>query len=188
MKGLPKSLSSPPLGPNEEYVDELVYESHPNSSITGELEETFHFVLATGRYKDNRIPPKGFRANEAAARLSETIYKGRADGSGAPGEDFYTAAEYAGGYDVVRRTITPNATRVEVRLYYQTTSREYVEFLRDEINGVQNLTLPPAAYIVQTHPFFSQLKAWGDTIFQLWDHNKDIDGAKPFEMKKAVWP
>jgi len=43
---------------NEAYADELVYEVHPSSDLTGE-DETFHFALATNRYKDNRIPPKG---------------------------------------------------------------------------------------------------------------------------------
>ncbi|MFN2196699.1 MAG: phosphoglycerate kinase, partial [Anaerolineales bacterium] len=47
---------------------------HPSSSLTGE-DETFHFALATGRYKDNRIPPKGFRIGEAADRLSELLGK-----------------------------------------------------------------------------------------------------------------
>jgi hypothetical protein len=181
LKGLSKSSSSPPLGPNEQYVDQLVYEVHPKSSITNE-DETFHFVLATGRSKDNRIPPKGFRIAEAAARLSEPVY----NNVSAP--DYFTAAEYAGGYDALNLRIAQNATRVEVRLYYQTTSREYIEFLRDEINGTGNLTLPASAYIIQTNPFFSQLKAWGDTIWQLWDNNKNIDGAKPYQMTMGVWP
>jgi hypothetical protein len=82
---------------------------------------------------------------------------------------------------------------VEVNLYYQTTSREYIEFLRDEINGTGNLTLtdPGAgggpAYIVQTDPFFAQLKAWGDTIWNLWTHNMNVDGAAPFLMTQATF-
>ena len=39
------------------------------STHTGE-DHTFHFALATSRAKDNRIPPKGFRIGEAAARLA----------------------------------------------------------------------------------------------------------------------
>ncbi|MDX1616225.1 MAG: multiheme c-type cytochrome, partial [Candidatus Promineifilaceae bacterium] len=58
------------LAGHESYVDELVYEVHNSSELTGE-EESFHFVLGTDRYKDNRIPPKGFRIDEAAGRLSE---------------------------------------------------------------------------------------------------------------------
>lgn len=177
LKGLPNGL---PLGPNEVYRDRQVYEAHPRSAITGE-NETFHFVLATSRYKDNRIPPKGFRIAEAQARLSEPVDHGQSN------LNYFSAAEYAGGYDHVAFTIPTGATSLEVNLFYQTTSREYIEFLRDEINGV-NQTLPASAYIIQTHPFFAKLKAWGDTIFQLWDHNKNVDGAKPFLMTQKAWP
>jgi hypothetical protein len=184
LKGLAHSQSSPPLGPNEVYVDELVYEMHPSSALTGE-DETFHFALATDRYKDNRIPPKGFRVAEADARLSVPMWHG------APAPDYFTADEYAGGYDDVSLTIATGADAVEVTLYYQTTSREYVEFLRDEINGTAS-TLPGTGaggdppYIAQTDPFFAQLAAWGDTIWNLWTHNMNVDGAKPVAMAQAT--
>jgi hypothetical protein len=175
-----------PLGANSEsHVDELVYEMHPESDLTGEP-ETFHFALATGRYKDNRIPPKGFRIAEAADRLSVPVWEG------VENADYYTAEEYAGGYDDVSLTIPAGAEFVEVNLYYQTTSREYIEFLRDEINGSGNTTLTGAgaggdlAYIAQTDPFFSQLKAWGNTIWDLWVHNLSAQGAKPFLMATAT--
>jgi hypothetical protein len=184
LKGLPNSESSPLLDGDETYVDELVYETHPTSSLTGEA-ETFHFALATGRYKDNRIPPRGFDIANAGERLSVPVWHGVED------SNLYTAAEYAGGYDDVLLTIAPNAASVDVNLYYQTTSREYIEFLRDEINGTGNQTLTgtggggDAPYIAQTDPFFSQLKAWGDTIWNLWTHNMNVDGAAPFLMASA---
>jgi len=37
-------------------------------------------------------------------------------------------------YDV-SLTVVGGVDRIQVKLYYQTTSREYVEFLGDEING-----------------------------------------------------
>lgn len=182
-QGLPDPGS---LGANEAYVDELVYEMKPSSNeLTGEA-KTFHFALATGRYKDNRIPPKGFDIGGTAERVSMPVVGGK----DTPG--LYTSAEYAGGYDEVSLTIPVTADTVEVNLYYQTTSREYIEFLRDEINGTGNLTLSGTgaggdpAYIVQTDPFFAQLKAWGDTIWSLWTHNKDMDGAAPFLMAQAT--
>lgn len=189
LKGLPpaEAQSSPPLGPNEIHSDPLVYEAKLGSTLTGE-EKTFHFALATHRYKDNRIPPKGFNIAGAAARLSEPVWQGKS----VPG--YYTAAEYAGGYDQVTLTVPKGATRIEVNLYYQTTSREYIEFLRDEIKGPdpqvpnRKLTLPTTAYVAQTDPFFDRLRAWGDTIFQLWDQNKNMDGARPFLMTQGVWP
>jgi hypothetical protein len=106
---------------------------------------------------------------------------------GAPAPDYFTAAEYAGGYDAVSLAIPTGATRIEVNLYYQTTSREYIEFLRDEINGTGNLTLPGSAYIAQTDPFFAKLRAWGSTIWQLWLHNRNLPGAAPVLMTQSVW-
>jgi hypothetical protein len=190
LKGLPHSPNSPTLGDNEAYIDELVYEMHPSSSLTGE-NETFHFALATGRYKDNRIPPKGFDIAGAAERMSVPVM------GGVENVDYFTSAEYAGGYDAVNLAdygvTIPGADYVEVNLYYQTTSREYIEFLRDEIKGTGTLTLSSPtpsgeanAYVVQSDPFFSQLGAWGDTIWNLWTHNMNVDGAAPFLMTSAA--
>jgi hypothetical protein len=178
-----------PLNGNEVYIDSLVYEMKPTSTLTGET-KTFHFALATGRYKDNRIPPKGFNIDGAAERIAVPVV------SGVDTPGLYTSAEYSGGYDEVSLTIPASADTVEVNLYYQTTSREYIEFLRDEINGTGNLTLPtspgvpgsgdPTNYIIQSDAFFTQLKAWGDTLWNLWTHNMNVDGAAPFLMAQAV--
>jgi hypothetical protein len=162
----------------------MVYEMVPSSTLTAE-DHTFHFVLADGRYKDNRIPPAGFRIAEAAERLVEPAWAGMTD------PDYFSAEEYAGGYDEVEISIDPGAARVEVRLYYQTTSREYIEFLRDEINGNGATLSGPgvagdAPYLVQTDSFFDQLRAWGDAIWQLWRHNRNIDGAAPVLMAEAT--
>ena len=48
-------------------------------------------------------------------------------------------------YDAVELAVPSGAERVMISLYYQTTSREFVEFLRDEINGVGNTTLASPA-------------------------------------------
>src|SRR5690606_12189577 len=66
--------------------------------------------------KDNRIPPLGF-SNAAYASFG-----------GAP-----VGATYADGqnWDDTLYDAPPGAVRAEVRLYYQTVSREYAEFLRD---------------------------------------------------------
>jgi hypothetical protein len=187
LKGMPDAAS---LGTNEAYVDTLVYEVHPSSSLTGE-QQTFHFVLADGRSKDNRIPPKGFDIANATARHSEPV--------GAT----FTTSEYAGGYDdqrvTIPATIAPNVTVVKVSLYYQGTSREYIAFLRDEIKGSGGTLASPTpsgeaqAYIAQTDPFFTQLKAWGATIWDLWYHNHGLDGSGaqvagivPFLMAEAT--
>ncbi|MEJ2198884.1 MAG: hypothetical protein P8X54_10010 [Desulfuromonadales bacterium] len=180
--GLPDPAA---LGTDEMYMDELVYEMKPSSTdLTGET-KTFHFALATGRYKDNRIPPKGFDIANAAERLSVPVWHGIEDAT------LYSAAEYTGGYDDVSLSIPGGADLVEVTLYYQTTSREYIEFLRDEINGNASTLSSPTpsgetrAYVAQTDPFFGQLKAWGDTIWQLWTHNMNVTTAAPFAMASA---
>jgi len=168
--------SSPPLGPGQVHDEHLVYEVHPTSSLTGE-QETFHFVLATGRWKDNRIPPKGFDLAMAQTRICEPVEGGQSS------PQMFTADEYAGGYDAVTLQLPPGADRVELRLYYQGTSREYIEFLRDEIAGTGGtLSSPtfsglPQAYVIQTDPFFDQLRAWGPAIWNLWWHNHGLDGS-----------
>lgn len=209
LKGLGYTYTTTLVAPatltaNERYIDELVYEMHGSSSITGE-DETFHFVLSDGRYKDNRIPPKGFRIgdddgeddNDAFARLSEPVW----EGVSAP--DYFTAAEYAGGYDLVSMQNdfvpsinVPGAALVEVTLNYQTTSREYIEFLYNEINGTGELTLLPVdepgaggdlPYLIQTDPFFNGLRAWGDTIWDLWYHNRNSPGGAPIAIASGQW-
>jgi hypothetical protein len=192
LKGLSNSPNSPDLAHNEAYVDGLVYEVHPSSELTGE-DETFHFVLATGRYKDNRIPPKGFDISKAAERICEPVWHGQSE------PNYFTNAEYTGGYDEVNFQIPSPADYISVTLYYQGTSREYVEFLRDEINGTANTLASPTpsgqanAYIIQDDPFFSQLKEWGNTIWDLWYHNHGLDGSGvsvegivPCEMAEAT--
>lgn len=191
LKGMPDAAD---LGANEIYIDELVYEVHPSSSLTGEL-HTFHFVLADGRSKDNRIPPKGFDIGAAAARHSEPVNPATHQ----PDTGYFTTAEYAGGYDDQSLNVATGATTVEVNLYYQGTSREYIGFLRDEINGTASTLSDPGAggdpaYLAQTDPFFGQLKDWGDTIWDLWSHNhgldgggKEIGGIVPYQMAAASW-
>jgi hypothetical protein len=167
------------LAAHEVYFDELVYEMKGISDITDET-NTFHFLLVTDRYKDNRIPPMGFRRDEAQERLAQPRWGG-ADALG-----LFTDAEYAGGYRQVSLPIT-GADYIEINLYYQTTSREYNEFLRDEINAnPDNRTHDPEAYIIQTDPFFAKLRAWGDTMWGLWLHNRNLPGAAPVLMASAV--
>ncbi len=186
LRGLtgPLNAGSPALGAHEAYVDELVYEMHPSSGITGE-EETFHFALADGRHKDNRIPPRGFRIAEAADRLCEPVWHGESN------TGFFTPEEYAGGFDETDLDLPAGCDRVEARLYYQTTSREYVAFLRDEINGTADTLTGTGAggdapYLAQTDAWFAKLKAWGNVIWSLWDVNKTVPGAAPVLMSSAT--
>ena len=155
--------------------ESVIWECETASSLTGEA-HTFHFALADSRYKDNRIPPKGFDAATMDARMAQP----RWEGTDAPG--LFTSAEYAGGYDEFTLAKPAGTVRWVATLNYQTTSKDYIEFLRDEIKATKT-TLPGGAanYIAQTDPFFSGLKGWGDAIYDLWLHN---GGSAPVQMQQ----
>ncbi len=88
------------------------------AAITGlPAGESFHFVLNNMYVKDNRIPPRGFTNAAFAAVQAAPVGATFADG------------QY---WDDTQYDIPCNAVRAKVVLYYQTTSKEYIEFLRDE--------------------------------------------------------
>ena len=100
-----------------------IYEVKPGidtnlaSALGLEPGPSFHFVLNNAVFKDNRIPPRGFtNANYAAF-------------GGAPVEYSYADGQY---WDTTLYGVPEVATWAEVRLYYQSTSKEFIEFLRDE--------------------------------------------------------
>ncbi len=77
---------------------------------------SFHFALNDTIYLDNRIPPRGF--TNAAFTEIQSPPVGYAYADGAHWDDTHYA-------------LPAGAVRVEVVLWYQTTSKEYIEFLRD---------------------------------------------------------
>lgn len=79
--------------------------------------ESFHFVLNNVVEKDNRIPPRGFTNAAFEAFQSEPVAYA------------YDEEQY---WDDTEFDIPPGAVKVGVFLRYQITSREYIEFLRDE--------------------------------------------------------
>ena len=86
--------------------------------------KSFHFALNDTIYKDNRIPPLGF-ANAAFAAFG-----------GGPVDPEHAGPDprYADGqnWDTSTFTMPASAVRVWVELLYQTTSRDYIVFLRDQ--------------------------------------------------------
>ena len=87
-------------------------------------EEGFHFILSDQILQDNRIPPRGFRPTVETQPVGRT-YPEQPDGSLAHWDEVT--------YDVaIPLDAALGAATVETTLWYQTTSREYVEFLRDE--------------------------------------------------------
>ncbi len=87
--------------------------------------ESFHFVLNNIVIKDNRIPPQGY-----------TRFNYNQPGLLPVGADF-ADGQY---WDDTTYLLPPNTEWVRVTLYYQTASREYVEFLRKN-GGVDGYSL-----------------------------------------------
>jgi len=109
-------------------ADQVVYEAHLGLSSRWSSQlglptgPTFHFVLNDSVYKDNRIPPRGYTL------AAFTTFGGN------PVDDSRPAPRYADAqyWDQSQFALPPSTRSVAVALRYQTTSKEYVEFLRDE--------------------------------------------------------
>jgi hypothetical protein len=100
------------LGMSQEIVD-AANANNPGAYSVG---ESFHFALNNMVVKDNRIPPRGFtNANFEAVQAAPVGYS-YADGAFS---------------DVTTYSVPEETYRIEVKLLYQTTSKEYIEFLRD---------------------------------------------------------
>jgi hypothetical protein len=85
---------------------------------------SFHFALNDSVYKDNRIPPLGF---------DNGSFQGFGGGPVDPDRP-EAVPRYADGqyWDVSEYRLPTGTTKVVATLYYQSTSSDYVEFLRDE--------------------------------------------------------
>lgn len=103
--------------------DTTVYEgvmgmdAHAAGATGRPVGESFHFVLNNEWVKDNRIPPRGFTNAGFASVQASPVGTAYADGQ---------------HWHDTNYPIPANAARAEVRTYYQTASKEYIEFLRDE--------------------------------------------------------
>lgn len=88
------------------------------AAITGKpVGPGFHLAINNTWFLDNRIPPRGFTNAEFAAVQAAPVGYAYADGQ------YWDDTLYA---------LPPGTRRVIVNLYYQTSTREYMEFLRDE--------------------------------------------------------
>jgi hypothetical protein len=103
--------------------DAKIYEIKPglDNLIAGitELPEgpSFHLVLNNKVFSDNRIPPRGF-TNEAFENIQSP-----------PVNYSYDDGQY---WDDTHYILPITTDSIEITLFYQTLSKEYVEFLRDE--------------------------------------------------------
>jgi hypothetical protein len=112
--------------------------------------ESFHFVLNNTVVKDNRIPPRGY----TRAAFDQPGLR--------PVGATYADGQY---WDDTVYVLPGTAERVVVTLYYQTSSIEYVDFLRSN-GGVDGAALgelwetsksPPEAMAMAwfpNHPFY----------------------------------
>jgi hypothetical protein len=78
--------------------------------------ESFHFAVNNVILKDNRIPPRGYTQAAFAQPGLQPV-----------------AASYADGqyWDETTYTLPLETTSVTAKLYYQTSSKEYIDFLRE---------------------------------------------------------
>lgn len=132
-------------------AESKIYEIEPGldettAPLVGEpVGPSFHFALNNAVFKDNRIPPRGF-TNAAYA-----------DFGGAHVGYSYPDGQY---WDDTFYGIPQGAVSAEVVLYYQSTSKEFVEFLRDH-NTTDNT---------------------GQELYDLWNNNGK---APPEQMASA---
>ena len=147
---------------------------------------SFHFALNDTVYLDNRIPPIGF-TNAAFAGFG-----------GAPRDESRPEPRYADGqnWDAAAYPLPPGTRRLSARLYYQSTSREYVEFLRDmnTTNGagqtmydawVANGRSAPVE-IARDSTTFTPLDAAPARVATGWSiHGNPFRGALAFELSVA---
>jgi len=121
--------------------------------------ETFHFVLNNKVVKDNRIPPYGMDYDESFKRnilpVPVTQYGGPMSGG---------VFNY---WDSFQLNPPVNAATAEIKLMYQPTSWEYIEFLYLANNG----SVP-------------MLISEGEKILDAW---LNTDMAQPHEMESIDW-
>jgi hypothetical protein len=95
--------------------------------VPGTYHETFHFVLNNYVAKDNRIPPYGMSYDEARKRNALPVPAAQY-GSPGPGGTF----RY---WDEIALNPPTGASYATIDLLYQSTSWEYIQFLRLANNG-----------------------------------------------------
>ena len=141
--------------------------------------EQFHFVLANCIVSDNRIPPLGFTGgtNIETQPVAYT-YPETSPGSG----ELVNYDDTSYTVPIPPGAVTPLTVRATLR--YQTSSKEYIEFLRDEAinnsfpddctNRSSSFTWPGALGVGD--------RSRGEYLYWLWDN---IDKSTPFDMVDA---
>ena len=176
-----------PLAANEVYVDELVYEMKPSSTdLTGEDQD---LPLRPGDRPLQGQPhpaqglstsarrPRGCQCPSGTAWKMPATSRRRVRRRLRRGVTHHPGRRGLRGGQPLLPDHQPRVHRVPAR---RDQRHWQPDALQPDASG------EPQAYIVQTDPFFGQLRAWGDTIWHLWTHNMNVDGAAPFLMASAT--
>lgn len=160
------------------YEHEAVTEGYSGAGLPADGDH-FHFILLNKIEKDNRIPPAGY--NKAAYQ---------ADGAFIVPENLYADGQ---NWDVTpyNFVVPANASgrlRVQAVLKYQTFSKDYVDFLRDNDNELTVASGGRARNI----PFsteYAGLQHWGEVLeraFVRGNNGAPVDmGAGTFNITVA---
>jgi hypothetical protein len=128
----------------------------------GTHHETFHFVLNNKVVKDTRIPPYGMDYDESLRRSILPVVPDNPGQYGNPG-----TGETYNYWDDFTLTPPPGAASAEIKLMYQPTSWEYIQFLDHANNGSVTFLANEGA---------NMLDAWLNTGM-----------AAPHVMETATW-
>ncbi len=164
----------------EEDAQIKIYHAEPGiwNAGTGECEirdglgrPQFHFVLNNCFQVDNRIPPEGFTGgSDPETQPVNYLYPETSPGSGVLVN--YDVTNYS--IPIPLGTISP--VTVTATLRYQTTTKEYVEFLRDQ--ALENSF--PADCIERSSGFPSRSR--GEILYEMWTRH---GRSAPVDMTSA---
>jgi hypothetical protein len=151
-------------------VRQGVWDAGTHTCVVDAGTPQFHFVLGNCVAKDNRIPPLGFRptapgdANGDEAAPVGAVYPQTYPGSGVlvnVDRSDYVFSLPAGA---------PPPFSVTATLYYQTSSAEYIGFLRDQatVNGAPAESKLCAGEPNRPFTVGPQGRSRGEFMYQLW--------------------
>lgn len=151
------------------------WDSDSSTCVThdGSNRRQFHFVLSDCIALDNRIPPLGFTgANDLETQPVGYSYPSNPDG---------TLVNYdETSYAIAVPAATPLPVTVTAKLYFQTSSREYIEFLRDQ--AIDNSFPSENTMCDRTWSDGPADKSRGQFMYDLWEA---YDRSPPVEMASS---
>jgi hypothetical protein len=148
------------------------------AALSGEPEgEAFRLALVNKIIKDNRIPPMGYSLAEFQTVQAQPVPS-----------NLYADGQY---WDDTLYAIPAGAAKARVTVYHQTTTKEYIEFLRDEdqrtfeVDEMTQERIFPIAILQSIPPQFDTpfVETFGQLAYNLWNA---YGKSAPVEMDKAT--